>query len=209
MNKINFYNYFLLSITFSLCLSSCGQKSIEQASVEPVVVENQPESEPQTKGTRIINEHEYQQGIDALRILDYDKAKRLFSRFIQNNPSLSGAYVNLALIAFHEEDYVAVDKLTRQAIDLNPNQAPAYHLRAQLQLKKGKIKLAREDYLKAIELRPDYSNAHYNLALLYDIYLQEIALAIEHYSIYLSLLDKEDLRTQEWISHLRNTLENG
>ncbi len=87
--------------------------------------------------------------------------------------------------------------------------APAYNLRAQLQLKKGAIKQAQQDYLKAIELYPDYTIAHYNLALLYDIFLQEIALAIEHYSIYLSLLDKEDENTRDWINHLKNTLKNG
>ncbi len=74
---------------------------------------------------------------------------------------------------------------------------------------KGKINDAKKDYIKAIELKPDYINAHYNLALLYDIYLQEITLAIKHYETYLSLLKKTDEATQEWVNHLRGTLANG
>lgn len=212
MNQSSLLIRILSTIAITLWLGSCSQKLVKEESVEPVepvIVESQAEIEPEIETFKIIDEHEYQQGIDALSARDLDKAKRLFGQFIQKNPSLSGAYVNLALIAFREEDYEIANKLVDQAINLNPQQAPAYHLRAQLHLKNGEIKPARQDYLKAIELRPGYTNAHYNLALLYDVFLQELALAIEHYSIYLSLLDKEDQTTQEWINHLRNTLENG
>ncbi|MHC4222229.1 MAG: tetratricopeptide repeat protein, partial [Planctomycetota bacterium] len=170
------------TIALTLWLSSCSQKVVKEEPPEPVIVEIQTETEPEIETSKIIDEHEYQQGIDALRARDFDKAKRLFGQFIQKNPSLSGAYLNLALIAYREEDYEKANRLVDQVIKLNPQQAPAYHLRAQLHLQNGKIKPAQQDYLKAIEIRPDYTNAHYNLALLYDIYLQELALAIEHYS---------------------------
>ena len=68
---------------------------------------------------------------------------------------------------------------------------------------------AKNDYLKAIQLKPDYINAQYNLALLYDIYLQDIKSAIQHYEIYLSLIDKPDEPTLEWVNHLKGTLKNG
>ncbi len=199
-------------VTITLWLSNCSQKAVKQIpieSTESVVVKDQPGLEPEIENPGVIDRYEYKQGIDALSARDFDKAKQLFERFIRKNPSLSGAFVNLALIAFREEDYVKANRLIDRAIKLNPRQAPAYHLRAQLHLKNGEIKQARQDYLKTIELRPDYTNAHYNLALLYDIFLQDIALAIEHYSIYLSLLNKEDEQTREWITHLRNTLKNG
>ncbi|MFV9615434.1 MAG: tetratricopeptide repeat protein, partial [Gammaproteobacteria bacterium] len=82
-------------------------------------------------------------------------------------------------------------------------------LRGQLFVTKRKIHDAKKDYEKAIELKPDYSNAHYNLALLYDIYLQEMALAIKHYETYLSLIKKPDEATQEWVNHLKGVLANG
>ncbi len=198
----------LVTIAITLWLTSCSQKVTKQAPVEPVVVETQAEIEAKVGTPEIIDEHKYLQGIDALSARDLETAEKMFSQFMQKNPSLSGAYVNLALIAFRQQDDDKATTLVEQAIALNPQQAQAYHLRAQLHLNNGDIKLARQDYLKAIELNPGYTNAHYNLALLYDIFLQELALAIEHYSIYLSLLDREDQRTRDWISHLRNTLEN-
>ena len=96
-----------------------------------------------------------------------------------------------------------------KALELNPKQAQALNIRAQLYIKDGKIHKAKDDYIKAIKIKPDYINAQYNLALLYDIYLQEIELAITHYKIYLSLLKKTDVITKEWVTHLEGALNDG
>ena len=81
-------------------------------------------------------------------------------------------------------------------------------MRALLHLQNGEIRLAERDYKNAISLYPGYAIAHYNLALLYDIFLQQLEPAIEHYSIYLQLLGREDEDTQNWIKHLENSLAN-
>ncbi|MCP4491387.1 MAG: tetratricopeptide repeat protein [Gammaproteobacteria bacterium] len=189
-------------------LNACSQKTPQSTEAEPTPTSDQVLIAEQPVSQKIVDEANYKLGLEALALRDYARAKRLFSNFIKSNPSMSGAYINLALIAFREDDFSDVSKLLDQAITLNPIQAQAYHLRAHLHLKNSAIKLALKDYLKAIELIPDYANAHYNLALLYDIFLQEIALAIDHYTIYLSLLDKEDEKTRNWIKHLQNTLDN-
>lgn len=186
-----------------------GCSSQKAVTVEPVPTASKAEVIIESQDPTEEDQLEYQRGIIAINAGNYAEAKRIFVRFVKNYPKLSGAYVNLGLIAIKHEDYDNAEWLSGLAIDLNPRQAYAYNLRAQLNLRKGKIKEARQDYLKAIKINPDYTNAHYNLALLYDIYLQELALAIEHYSKYLTLLGKEDEKTQEWINYLKNTLENG
>lgn len=160
-------------------------------------------------GSRAENQLKFDQGIDALAVKDYARAERIFRQLARDNPKLSGPFANLALIQFKQGDLSQARTLVGKAIALNPLQFQAYHLRAQIKLQQGEIHESREDYEKAIALYPDYLNAHYNLALLYDIYLQEIALAIEHYTIYLALLGKDDERTREWINHLKKTLNNG
>ncbi len=200
---------YILAICFIGMLNACSQKSTQPTEVEitPTVTEVPVTVQPDSQ--EIINQADYQLGLEALELREYSKAKRLFKSFIKSNPSLAGAYINLALIAFREDEFEAVAVLLDQAITLNPEQAQAYHLRAQLHLQNGAIKLAKDDYLRALELKPNYPNAHYNLALLYDIFLQEIGLAIDHYKVYLSLLDKEDEKTQNWVKHLQNSLNNG
>ena len=191
-------------------LIGCGQKApVVEIIEQPVADQQVITPEEIEENAKIEKRNLYQQGIDALGTRDYDNAKIIFAQFIQKYPSMAGAYVNLALIAYRQEDFQTTENLVTQAIGLNPSQAQAYHLRAQLHLKNGDIKKAQNDYIEAITIKPGYTNAHYNLALLYDIYLQDIEQAIEQYSLYLSLLDKEDEVTKDWIDHLRRTINNG
>lgn len=198
----------LLLLLTTLMLVACGPKTVEpqpqqvdSAEAPPAVVE------PEHKSTA--QKLKFERGLSALSSRDYARARRIFGEIIKAEPGLSGPYANLALIDFKQAKYSQASKQVNRAIELNPLQSQAYHLRAQIQLKQGEIKKARDDYRRAIELNPKYLNAHYNLALLYDIYLQEIALAIDHYEIYQSLLVKKDDIVEEWINHLRGTLNNG
>ena len=155
-------------------------------------------------------EHEkYKKGIIALNNNENTKAERIFNELLEDKPELAGPYTNLALIQFKKKNYEQSLELVNKALLRNPELAQAYQLRGQLFVTKRKIHDAKKDYVKAIELKPDYINAHYNLALLYDIYLQEIALAIKHYETYLSLIKKPDEATQEWVNHLNGILANG
>lgn len=205
---LKFRIYLLLAVV--AILTGCSQKAPFVEIIEQPVAEQQVITpEEIEENAKLEKQNLYQQGLYALGSRDYDNAKIIFAQFIEKHPAMAGAYVNLALIAYREEDFQGTENLVTQAIGLNPSQAQAYHLRAQLHLKNGDIKKARGDYIEAITIKPDYTNAHYNLALLYDIYLQDIEQAIEQYSIYLSLLGKEDEATKDWIDHLRRTINNG
>lgn len=195
-----------LSLILSLCalaLSACTQVPDKQlASVE------QPSGSEEISISNADRE-EYKHGLIALNNNDNDEAQKIFNDFIEDKPELAGPYTNLALMHFKNKEYDQSLELINKALARNPKQAQAYQLRAQILVSKGKIHDAKKDYIKAIELKPDYINAQYNLALLYDIYLQEIPLAITHYEIYLSLIKKPDEATKEWVNHLKGTLANG
>ena len=200
------------TIIFLLALGSlpgCSQKAVGKQELEPTKPEGSITAIDEPKEDRLIDAHEYQAGIDALNIKDYSAAKDLFSRFATKNPGLSGAYLNLAIIAYRQQAYDEADRLIVHVLEINPRHPRAYHLRALLHQHDGEIRLAEKAYRKAIALNPRYTIAHYNLALLYDIFLQELKPAIEHYSIYLELLDMEDKNTQDWINHLKSSLANG
>lgn len=187
-----------------LLVFSCAQKSPPEQQLEKP--SDLPDNKPDQ--TELMNQR-YQQGITALSNFDFAKAENIFRDFTKNYPDLSGAYGNLALIQFNQKKNDEALLLIDKAITLNSNNAQAYNLRAQLRLEAGEIHQAKEDYRKAISLKPDYAIAHYNLALLYDIYLQDIERAIQHYEKYLSLTDQPDERTREWVNHLKSMLKNG
>ncbi len=212
--SVNLSSSFCLAhiLAIVLALSACSSKSPvkKEAGTTGAEIISETPSTPETgivdHGTLL--KMQFDSGIAALSVREYTRARRIFAEMAEKNPDLSGPWANLALISFKQNN--TEDSLTQvnKAIELNPRNAQAYHLRAQISLQNGSIHLASQDYQQAIELDPGYLNAHYNLALLYDIYLQEIALAIEHYSIYLKLLGKEDETLQDWIEQLRRTLEN-
>jgi tetratricopeptide (TPR) repeat protein len=202
MNKlINPYKIILAGAL--VILSSCSQEP-----VKPETFKQSGRTE-QGKSATKADRDKYREGLIALNNHDNAKAQRIFSEFIRNKPGLAGAYTNMALIHSKNSEYDQSLTLINKAIQLNPKQSQAYNLRAQIMLKNGKIHKAKDDYIKAVELNPKYINAQYNLALLYDIYLQEIELAIKHYNIYMSLLKKPDQGTKEWVDHLKGTLKNG
>lgn len=203
MNDVKSINRVFLLITV-FTLMSCGEKVIAPELAQPefeVVIEDTSAADAR--------QEKFEQGIEAMSVRDYSTAQRIFSEFVRENPQMAGAYTNLALIHFENEEYDQALKLVEQAIELNNRQSQAYNLRAQLSIINGEVLEARDDYLKAIELNPQYTNAQYNLALLYDVYLQDVKLALQHYEIYMSLITLPDETTQSWIEHLQRTLNNG
>ena len=199
-----------LTLLTAILLVSCSEKAIQPQAI-PV-----PKPQPVVESTAVTVDAispqlqlQYQDGIDAMKKGEQAKAQRVFRKFIRSKPKLAGAYINLALIHFEKEESEKSLKLVNRAIELNNQQPQAFNLRAQLLIKQGKINQAKEDYLSAIQLKPDYANAQYNLALLYDIYLQELTLAIKHYEIYLSLINYSDEPTQEWLDQLKRTQASG
>jgi len=194
----------LILIASALFISSCGQEN-----TRPTGDDNTVEETEQSKSVSKADRDKYRNGITALYNDDLSKAQRIFNEFIRNKPDLAGAYSNLALVHFKKKEYEKSLKQINKALELNLKQAQALNLRAQLYVIDGKIHKAKDDYIKAVEIKPAYANAQYNLALLYDIYLQEINLAIKHYKIYMSLLKKPDEATKEWITHLEGTLKDG
>lgn len=193
----------------AIWLAGCSQKTTQQETSEPVPETDSIIVDELIEEDSVVDRHEYQLGIDALSVRDYAAAKTIFGRFIEKNPELSGAYLNLAFIAYHQQQHDTSERLVERVLEINPQHDQAYHLRALLHQHKGDIHAAEKDYIKAINLNPRYTLAHYNLALLYDIFLQKLPLAIEHYSIYLELLDREDQATVDWVQHLKNSLANG
>jgi len=74
---------------------------------------------------------------------------------------------------------------------------------------RGKYKEAETHYLTAIKLDNKNASAHYNLALLYDVFYQDIRSAIPHYEQYLALINQEDEDTLNWVEELKLNLQKG
>lgn len=201
MKLSNKFYSLLVLIAFLLALTSCAQNE----SKAPV---DSQSTDSKKRSVSAADRETYKKAMTALYNNKLSQAQRIFNEFVRNQPNLAGGYSNLALIHFKKKEFDKSLKQVNKALSLNPKQAQALNLRAQIYVIKGEIHKAKDDYLLAVKYKPNYANAQYNLALLYDVYLQEIKLAIQHYKIYMSLLKKPDEATKEWISHLEGTLKD-
>lgn len=76
-------------------------------------------------------------------------------------------YLRMGLNSFHEKNYPeAIDSYNR-ALDLDPENPVLYDLRGYAQFRAGKTAEAIASLRRSVELMPDYTWGHYNLALAY------------------------------------------
>lgn len=148
----------------------------------------------------------------AIQFLKYNKpenARLILENIEKNNPGISGVHLNLALIYYASNKF----KLARQQVDkallLSPKNIIAYNLSGTLFRKQGKYKLARSAYATAIKISPDYADAHLNMAILFDIYLQYWEDAKLHYSTYLTLGHADDKQVKLWLQDVNMRLSKG
>ena len=149
---------------------------------------------------------------EALTLLNNNKldaAKDIFQQFKENRPELAGPYANLAIIALKNNKPEKALELVKIALSKNPDLAQALNLLAYLEQVSGEIKEAEKHYKEAIRNKNDYAIAHYNIALLYDVYLQDIESAIPHYEKYLKLINNEDKNTADWLEQIKQQKNNG
>ena len=151
----------------------------------------------------------YRQAITALNDNRLDDAKDLLNRFQQEKPGLAGSYANLGLIYYKQEKLDASEQQLKKALELNPQQAQALNLMGQIEFSRGRAAESEGFYKRALEVDQDYAIAHYNIALLYDIFFQDIPRAIEHYRKYLDLTGNQDEITRNWLEQLVNSQRGG
>lgn len=176
-------------------------------------VSHEPAS-PSSSGLspEIQSESEHLKYNHALSLLNQgrlEQAREIFLEFNSERPELAGPYANLAMIALNNKDHEKALSYVNQALKKNPDFPQALNIFGYLKLSAGDIKTAEKSYLKAIKLDDNYALAHYNIALLYDIYLQNIPKAIHHYERYLKLINYSDKQTVEWLNQLRSSFSPG
>ena len=185
-----------LVIILLMTISACSNQ----------VTSNQAAVTKQTAESSIEELQIYKNAIVALNNNELAKAEKLFISMSERQPNIAGSWANLALISIKQDNLAQAEIYAKTALDKNPNMPQALNLSGYLAQKKGAINIAKSFYLQAISHKSDYALAHYNLALVYDVYLQDIAKAIEHYQYYLAYNEQQDENTESWLEGLKATM---
>lgn len=133
-----------------------------------------------------------------------DDAAGALTAFSAAHPELAGPLLNLALLRMRQGDEAAAREYFWQARAVCTSCAPVWNGLGVLSRQQGQFDEAEQAYLKAIELEPGYALAYYNLAVLYDLYVQQPELALQNYQQYLALgADDGQAEVERWIADLR------
>ena len=195
----------ILLVTFLAAVISACQSGPEiepQVSTEPVVAQA---SEPVEVFD--VGQQNYEAGLDALKAGDTGFAIELLEQVSISAPQKEHVFTNLGLAYFKQENYDNSELAFQQAIRLNPDDAIAYNHLGIIKRLQGRFEAARLTYQKAIRIDSEYAGAYLNLGILYDIYLQDLELALLQYKKYQALTEGANHSVDEWIIDIQRQLK--
>lgn len=166
---------------------------------DPYSAQSNADVDPQTLA-------EYQSALSLMKNGEDEQALQRLAVIIKKHPNLAGAFINLGIIYLKEERYEDAQQVLTQATTISPANAAAHNHLGIAQRGLGEFKKAEQSYLEALKLKPEYSHAHLNIGILYDLYLNELQTALDHYEKYKAIKDGSDTMIEKWIVDLKRRI---
>lgn len=139
----------------------------------------------------------------AMRAENYSVAKQKLQVITRNDKDLSGPWVLLGEIAQIEKQFEQSEKFYKTAISINPKNINAYTGLAKTQRLMGEFNVAQNTLALVLGIWSDFPEAHLNIAVLYDVYLNKAELAQKHMEAYLFLNGYKDMQAIGWMNEIR------
>jgi Tfp pilus assembly protein PilF len=136
---------------------------------------------------------------------NYDQAINLLEKIVKESPRVTAPHIDMAIAYQHIGKLEQAEEHLKTALRMVPEHPVACNEYGLLYRKTGRFAEARAIYEKALSRFPDYYPAHKNLGILCDLYLNDLACALEHYEIY-SAARPKDKQVKTWIADLRARL---
>ena len=187
---MKYINLIFFAILITSCSTTVDKNTVSSSGQSPL---EQSDSE----------RRDYKKALSLLNSDNLSAAKEILLQLNSDRPELAGPYANLAVIALKNNQPNEALTLVKTALTKNPKLPQALNLLAYLEQISGEILLAEKHYKEAIQYKDDYAIAHYNIALLYDVYLQDVDKAIPHYEKYMELIDNNDKNTADWLEQIK------
>lgn len=151
------------------------------------------------------NRQSFEQALQKMEQGAAMQAEPELARLAHSDPQVREVWLNLALAQYQQNNLEKAAETVATILQRWENTAPAHNLAGLIAVQEGQFDLAKQHYMHALRINPNYPNALYNMALLLDVYLQDIATAVEYYQLYLDVADQDE-DTRIWLEELKLSL---
>lgn len=185
-----------VSIAFAIAACTPGAR-------KPVI--EAPQNIPGFVQPVLLPEHQqlYASAINNIHNGLHSEAITSFNQLLDFYPALAGAYVNLGLIAEQQNEMDKAYQHYKKALTINPANTDALLLLGKQEIQRGEFFEAEKSLLKASATDSDNAAIHFNLGVLYELYLQRYDDAVDHYERYIEIGAGSDIETvKRWIKLL-------
>ena len=134
------------------------------------------------------------------------RAIALLEEVAANAPGLSAPHIDLGIAYHRAGNLEAAESALGRALDANPNHPIALNELGIIYRKTGRFDEARQSYEAALAVYSGFHYARRNLAVLCDLYLADLACALENYEAYMQTVPGDDEVTI-WIADIRNRMQ--
>ena len=117
-------------------------------------------------------------------------------------PELSAPRIDLGIAYHRTGDLEAAENHLRQALDINPRHPIALNELGIVYRKTARFADARKSYEAALAVYPGYHYARRNLAVLCDLYLDDLNCARTNYEAYLATVNSDE-EASMWLRDVR------
>ncbi|ABQ27246.1 TPR repeat-containing protein [Geotalea uraniireducens Rf4] len=145
---------------------------------------------------------DFDQASAMIKEAKFDKAIELLEKVIAQSPEMTAPHINLAIAYRQINKPEQAEQHLKKALELIPVHPVASNEYGLMLRKAGRFAESRLIYEKSLAAFPEYHPIHKNLAILCDLYLKDLACAVEHYEIYGQAMPK-DQQVKLWLADLQ------
>ena len=163
---------------------------------------------PAQEDTGKIVKAQFEQAIAFMKAGQDKDAAALFTNIAKLDPKLASPHTNLGILFYRENNLKEAEEALKESLRLDGKDYVAANYMGMLYRMQGRFSDAEAAYEQALAANPDYGYAHLNLAILYDIYLDNLPKALDHYQQYQRISGDSDQQFTGWLADLRQRMKS-